>query len=170
MKMSRTIVYCQTIKQCCIIYSVLKGMLGHKLYSNSANDPRHVLLEMLHSCTPDKNKDTILDTIQKEESLIRMLVATIAFGMGVDCKGVHRTIHFGPSKNIQAYMYIKKTGRAGRDGQQSVAYLIYQWLFLNHVDKDIKQSVWETDCRHKTLLHKFDGMSSLTFPQPLHVL
>ena len=41
-KTSRTIVYCQTVKQCCIIYCVLKGMLGRKLYSNSANDPRRV--------------------------------------------------------------------------------------------------------------------------------
>lgn len=118
------------------MYSVLKGMLGRELYSNAANDPRHVLLEMLQSCTPDKNKDTILDAFQKEESPIRVLVATIAFGMGVDCKGVHRTIHFGPCKNIEAY--IQETGRAGRDGEQSVAYLIYQGLFLNHVDKDIK--------------------------------
>ena len=94
-------------------------MLERELYSNSANDPRHVLLEMLHSCTPDKNKDKILDASQKEESPIRVLVATIAFGMGVDCKGVHRTIHYGLSKNIEAY--IQETGRAGRDGEQSVA-------------------------------------------------
>lgn len=85
---------------------------------------------------PDKNKDTIMDAFQKEESPVRVLVATIAFGMRVDCKGVHRTIHFGLCKNIEAY--IQETGRAGRDGEQSVAYLIYQGLFLNHVDKDIK--------------------------------
>ena len=48
-------------------------------------------------------------------------MATIAFGMGVDCKGVCRTIHFGPSKNIESY--IQETGRAGRDGKQSVAFI-----------------------------------------------
>ncbi|XP_044183925.1 uncharacterized protein LOC122964444 [Acropora millepora] len=85
-KTSRTIICCQTIKQCCIIYSVLRGMVGRELYSNSANDPRHVLLEMLHSCTPDKNKDTILDAFQKKESPIRVLVATIAFGMELTAK------------------------------------------------------------------------------------
>lgn len=41
--------------------------------------------------------------------------------MGIDCKGVYRTIHFGPSKSIEAY--IQETGRAGRDGNQSVAFL-----------------------------------------------
>ncbi|XP_022780469.1 Bloom syndrome protein homolog [Stylophora pistillata] len=122
-KTTITIVYCQTIKQCCLIYSVLKGMHGRELYSNSADDPGHVLLEMLHSCTPVKNKDTVLYAFQKEESPVRVLVATIAFVMGVDCKGVHRTIHFGPSNNIEAY--IQETGRSGRDGKQSVACLIY---------------------------------------------
>ena len=48
-------------------------------------------------------------------------MATIAFGMGVDCKGVHRTIHFCPSKNIEAY--IQETGRVGRDGEQECGIL-----------------------------------------------
>ena len=74
-------------------------MLGSKLYAHESTDPRQVFLKMLHSCTPDKSKDAILDAFQ-EESKVRVLVATIAFGMGVDCKGVLRTIHYGPSKNI----------------------------------------------------------------------
>ena len=85
---------------------------------------------------------------------MRILVATIAFGMGVDCKGVYRTIHFGPSKNIETY--IQETGRAGRDGKQSVTYVIYKGLFLNHVDKDMKNYLKTRDCRWKNLLLKFD--------------
>ena len=45
------------------------------------------------------------------------------FGMGVDCKGVHRIVHFGPSKTVEAY--VQETGRAGRDGVQSMAYILY---------------------------------------------
>lgn len=57
-----------------------------------------------------KNKEAVLTAFQREDSWVRVLVATIAFGMGVDCKGVHHTVHFGPSKNIEAY--ILETGQA----------------------------------------------------------
>jgi superfamily II DNA helicase RecQ len=54
----RTIIYCQTIKQCSMIYSVLKEMLGTANYLDPTNK-RKVLLEMLHSCTPKSNKKEI---------------------------------------------------------------------------------------------------------------
>ena len=68
--------------------------------------------------------------------------------MGVDCKGVYRTIHFGPSKNIESY--IQETGWAGRDGKQSMAFLIYQGIIFSDVDKDMKQYVKTEDCRWNT--------------------
>ena len=78
---------------------------------------------MLHSSSPANNKERILESLQSETGCIRVLV-TIAFGMGVDCKQVHRTVHFGPTKNVEAY--IQESGRAGRDRKQSTAYLLYQ--------------------------------------------
>jgi superfamily II DNA helicase RecQ len=80
-------------------------------------------------------------------------VASIAFGMGVDCKGVHRTIHFGPSKNIEAF--VQETGRAGRDGVQSLSYLLYHGLLLTHLCQDIKEYVKLKDCRTRCLLKHF---------------
>ena len=115
---------------------------------------------------PEANKEAILQAFRGESSGLRVLVATIAFGMGVDCKGVYQTIHFGPSKNIEAC--IQETGRAGRDGKQSVAFLIYQGILLNHVDRDMKQYVKTEECRRKTLLNKFDNSSSVNNPQPIH--
>lgn len=90
-------------------------MIGDNLFADNSNDRRKVVLEMLHSCTPDRNKATVLDAFQKEDSKVRLLVTAIAFGMGVDCKGVYRTIHFRPSNNIEAY--IQETGLAWRDGE-----------------------------------------------------
>ena len=132
----RTIIYCQTIKQCGIIYATIKGMLGKHMYVIDANDSKYVLVEMLHSCTPAANKQQILHSFQTEHGKIRVLIATIAFGMGVDCKGVHRIVHYGPSKNLEAY--VQETGRAGRDGRQSHAYILYHGILLNHPEGDIK--------------------------------
>ena len=85
-KSARTIIYCQTIRQCGLPYSTLKVMLGSKIYLDKTdNDQGNVLIEMLHSCTPQANKEAILQAFQDENSGLRVLVATIVFGMGVDC-------------------------------------------------------------------------------------
>ena len=71
------------------------------MYNASSECP---VLEILHSCRRDNNKEAVLQSFGKEDGPISVLVATIAFGMRVDCKGLHRAIHFGPSKNVQAFM------------------------------------------------------------------
>ena len=154
-KCDRTIIYCQTIKQCGIIYGMLRGLLGKDLFvENTSTGGKFVLVEMLHSCTPDTNKKNILTSFQNEDGIIRVLGATIAFGMGVNCKGVHRIIHYGPAKNIEAF--VQETGRAGRDGHQSNSFLLYHGMLLNHVEGDIKLLIKATDCRRKTILEHFD--------------
>lgn len=130
---TRTIIYCQTIKECALVYTTLQSalvyttvkiLLREKIYEDlMQQQPKTVSLEMLHSSSPANNKEHILESLQSETGCISVLV-TIAFGMGVDCKQVHRTVHFGPAKNVEAY--IQESGRAGRDRKQSIAYLLYQ--------------------------------------------
>ena len=119
-----TIIYCQTIKECALVYTTAKILLSEKIYEDlMQQQPKRVSLEMLHSSSPANNKEHILESLQSETGCIRVLF-TIAFGMGVDCKQVHRTVHFGPAKNVGAYIH--ESGRAGRDRKQSIAYLLYQ--------------------------------------------
>ena len=160
-KTKKTIVYCQTIKQCSLIYGLLKSMIGQCMCNATSECP---VLEMLHSCTPNANKEAVLQSFRKEDGPILVLVATIAFCMGVDCKGVHRTIHFGPLKNVEAFM--QETGRAGRDGKPSISYLLYKGLLLDHVEKDIKSDFFYRpgDKRHKTQKSKFE----IFFPEIAH--
>ncbi len=51
-----------------------------------------------------------------------VLVATCAYGMGVDKKNIRTVLHFGPPRNVEAYL--QEAGRAGRDGLPARAVLI----------------------------------------------
>lgn len=57
---ARIIIYCQTIKQCHLLFTTFKRRLGSQMYKDCKRLPSNVLVEMLHSCTPVENKDNIL--------------------------------------------------------------------------------------------------------------
>lgn len=52
------------------------------------------------------------------KSILRVVIATVAFGMGLDCPCVREIIDWGPSEDID--MYVQEIGHAGRDGELSV--------------------------------------------------
>ena len=55
-------------------------------------------------------------------STLRVVIATIAFALGVDCSDVRQVVSFGLPRDIESY--IQETGRAGRDDLPSLATLI----------------------------------------------
>ena len=119
----RVLIYCQTVKQCASLYQLFANELSELMYSDKSFDPRKRLVEMLHSKTPASVKNTVLDSFSKENGHIRVLIATVAFGMGVNTKGVRTAIHVGPPKNLEAY--VQESGRCGRDGEQSRAVILF---------------------------------------------
>ncbi|MFT7138091.1 MAG: ATP-dependent DNA helicase RecQ [Candidatus Azotimanducaceae bacterium] len=87
------------------------------------------------------------------KSECRIIVATIAFGMGIDKPDVRYVVHLDLPKSIESYY--QETGRAGRDGAAADAYLLYglQDVVL------LKQMVSQNDERQNRIeQHKLDTM------------
>jgi ATP-dependent DNA helicase RecQ len=129
--------------------------------------------------SPEVRKKAQEAFIEEEADLI---VATIAFGMGIDRSNIRFVLHAGMPKSIEAYQ--QETGRAGRDGLEAECILLYSaqdvmtWKFIieksasearnagtaiaadfvptamRHID-DMDRFARGATCRHKALVEHF---------------
>ncbi|MFK8331345.1 DNA helicase RecQ [Pseudomonas sp. BJa5] len=109
-----------------------------------------------HAGLPAETRAANQRRFLNEEGLI--MVATIAFGMGIDKPNVRFVAHLDLPKSLEAYY--QETGRAGRDGLPADAWMAYGLQDMVMLKQMLQNS--EGDERHKRIeQHKLDAMLAL---------
>jgi ATP-dependent DNA helicase RecQ len=104
--------------------------------------------------TPDRQRNQ--DRFLREEGWV--MVATIAFGMGIDKPDVRFVAHLDMPKNIEGYY--QETGRAGRDGEPANAWMAYGLQDVVNQRRMIDESP-AADAFKQVLRGKLDALLSL---------
>jgi len=101
-----------------------------------------------HAGLPADERERNQKRFLREEGLI--VVATIAFGMGIDKPDVRFVVHLNLPKSVEAYY--QETGRAGRDGRASNAWMAYGLQDVINLRSMMAQS--DADEKHKRVEHQ----------------
>ncbi|CAC5365389.1 unnamed protein product [Mytilus coruscus] len=91
--------------------------------SESADDVHSRRIAMFHRSTAEANKVHVMSEFPKLDSKVRVVFATIAFGMGVDIADVEQIIHWGVPRGLE--QFTQESGRAGRDGRHALSVVYF---------------------------------------------
>ena len=170
----KTLIFCSTYTDCIEFFMELTTELDKANALNVINSEGKTekVCAMFTGCTAESTKDSILTSFTEPSGFIRVVVATIAFGLGLDAPNIRTIIHWGPSKDIEAY--VQESGRCGRDGKHSMAILYLSKSEQQKNDDDIavtpmkQYCVNTTKCRRLVLMSEFAAEHHISQPHPLH--
>ncbi len=153
-------------RQSGIIYCLSRKKVEELAFFLSINDVRAL---PYHAGLPSEVRSENQDRFLNEE--VDVIVATIAFGMGIDKPDVRFVIHYDITKSLEGYY--QETGRAGRDGKEGICITYYSEKDIQKLEKFMqgkpvseqeigRQLLSETmgyaemsQCRRKMLLNYF---------------
>ena len=133
-----------------IVYCLSRN--GVETTAEWLNDHRHTAVPY-HAGLTDQTRRDHQNRFLHEDGLI--VVATVAFGMGIDKPDVRFVAHLDVPKTLEAYY--QETGRAGRDGRPATAWMAYRAADVARMRRLIDDSA-ESDERRWTQRHKLNAL------------
>ncbi|PJE77421.1 ATP-dependent DNA helicase RecQ [invertebrate metagenome] len=119
-----TIVYVESLDALGYYYQYLNSTLKELQYHPSTDKtPESRLFAQYHTDYTQGMKSHILQELRKDNPHLRLVLATVALGMGLNAPSITRIVHCRPPTTLEKYL--QEIGRAGRTGQNSTAILYY---------------------------------------------
>ena len=104
--MPRVIIYCKMCEDCASIYYFFLSSLTNE-FTEPISVPNLSQFRLVDMCTGVTHKDiqdSIIASFHDPAAPLHIVVATVAFGMGVDCSSVSQVIHWRPPADMESYL------------------------------------------------------------------
>jgi bloom syndrome protein len=150
----KTLVFHRNYQNCALMFHLLKAKLGPFI-----TFPPHypavqefLMVSMYTRASTKDMKEKVLSSFSANGRL-RIVLATSAFGMGIDISDIRVIIHWGPPSNLEEY--VQESGKAGRDSLPAKAILMYGKPG-NYVNEEMRSYGCNSlECQRKLLTKDF---------------
>lgn len=165
----RTLIFCRTYDDTLLVFKLAVLYLNRRNALYFGDDK---VCDKYDACTAPDVQKYIVKSFTQPNGSMRLVIATVAFAMGLDAPNIRQVIHWGPPDDIE--MYVQETGRAGRDGSPAHAVLYYNKRDISdavtcHTSFGMKSYCTNShDCRRSRLMGIFTHSRDIKLPMYKH--
>ena len=153
----KTLIYCSSINKVAKLHEWFVGSLGDKAWTQDSTGGRifaNRLVCQFHKSVGPELEEVILDTFPRLNTTLRVLICTVAFGMGINIPDIKYVLHWGMSQSVPHYW--QEVGRCARHITNCKAIIYPVRLEQNNPLAQIVQCyLAKRQCVRKLILQEF---------------